>query len=155
MSDPFTFGAATARFSLPYLFTAQSQKEAFVNEAHLLSDALLHPVILGSRTEPVEGAEDGDCWLVAQGASGTFEGHEDDIAIHEGGQWIFVSPVPAMSIFDASSGKRCYYNGSWRSAENLSPPEGGNVIDAEARSAIAALIDILETGGLLPIMQNS
>ena len=62
MTDPVDFGSMTPRFELPLLFAAQAQKEFFVNEAHSLVDALLHPVVKGTtptppvRVEPVETA---------------------------------------------------------------------------------------------------
>ena len=42
-----------------------------------------------------------------------------------------------------------YWSGVWTVPDAFPTPEGGTTIDAEARSAIAALILVLEAQGLL------
>lgn len=70
MSDPFLFDSTTPRFGLPLLFAGQAQKEAFVNEAHALADALIHCAVEGEATAPPGAPVDGTSWLVGSPATG-------------------------------------------------------------------------------------
>lgn len=152
MTDPISFASATPRFALPMLFAAQAQKETFVNEAHVLTDALLHPVVEGeSNAEPVSPLN-GECWLVGAAPSGTFATHEDAIACHHEGQWLFAAPIEGMAVFDRSSGQFRHYHDGWASVSAISPPSGGAVADQEAREAINSILDALAVAGILPNM---
>ena len=80
MPDPLTFTSTTPRHSLPYLFSGQSQKELYVNEAHAILDSLLHPAIEGELAAPPTSPAEGQCWLVAPGGSDAWTGHDGEVA---------------------------------------------------------------------------
>lgn len=83
----------TPNLSLPLVAAAQAQKHVTVNEALLLLDALaalrLESV---SGTAPPGAPDEGACFGVAAGATGTWSGHDGAIAIFAGGGWVFRTP---------------------------------------------------------------
>src|SRR5690606_18685268 len=100
MSDPIVFTTTTARFGLPLLFAGQAQKEFYVNEAHALTDALLHAACEGEGAAPPASPAAGETWLVAAGATGDWAGQDDALAAFQSGSWLFVQPKEGMRLFD-------------------------------------------------------
>ena len=84
MSDPITFTSASARFRLPFLFSGQTQKELFVNEAHALLDALLHAAVEGEADTPPAAPAEGESWLVGGAPTGTWTDHAGEFAARNG-----------------------------------------------------------------------
>lgn len=150
MSDPLSFPSTTPRHALPLLFAGQAQKEAFVNAALSLCDALIHPAVEGEASAPPADPGEGQCWLVGAAATGAFAGHEGEIACRQGGQWLFVPPRDGMRALDRASGQHVLYRGGWRREAALAEPAGGTTVDHEARAAVAALIAVLARTGILP-----
>ncbi|RVQ69700.1 DUF2793 domain-containing protein [Croceicoccus ponticola] len=128
---------------------AQAQKEFYVNEAHALTDALLHPVVLGSISAPPANAANGDCWIVGAAATGAFVGHENELASLQEGQWLYSVPGKGMTVYDIGLGKRRFFNGSWEIATEVNAPLAGSVIDLEARASILQIIEALRAAGVL------
>jgi hypothetical protein len=149
MSDPIVFTSASPRWSLPLMFAGQAQKEVFVNEAHALADALLHPAIEGEADDPPVTPAEGESWLVGATPTGAWADHAGDLASYQGGGWIFVSPRDGVRVLDRSSGQDIRYLDGWHRPATPAEPAGGATVDAEARSAIADLIAALIEGGLL------
>ena len=151
MTDPISFPSATPRFALPLLFAGQSQKEFYVNEAHALTDALLHAACKSEATDPPATPVEGEAWLVATGATGDWAGQEGKLAARQAGNWLFATPSEGMRLFDRSTGQMLLYRGdSWQRPVAPSPPSGGAMVDAEARAAIAELMTALSAAGLFP-----
>lgn len=150
MSDPFLFDTASPRFGLPLLFPGQSQKETFVNEAHALADALLHPAIEGEGASPPPTPVDGESWLVGSSAAGAWAGQEGKLAFRQAGNWLFVAPRDGMRLLDRSTGQERRFFGTWKIAEEPVEPTGGSIVDAEARVAILQLIVALKVAGIYP-----
>ncbi len=150
MTDPLNFENASPRFALPLLYAGQAQKEAFVNEALLLADTLLHCAVLGQSPTPPADPVEGDIWLVTAGATGEWSGNELSLACSHGGNWRFISPRDGMRIFSISSGREQLFHGTWKKAPLVQEPAGGSTVDAEARAAVNSLISALQALGILP-----
>lgn len=148
MTDPATFANSTARHAFPFLFVGQSQKEFTVNEALARIDQLISPAIFGEAGSDPAGPNAGDCYLVVAPSSGAFAGHENRLAGWDGNQWTFTDPVEGMQIFDRSDNSSLIYRSGWKRASKPANPTGGTTIDAEARDAIAALIEALRVFGV-------
>lgn len=150
MSDPIQFTSTTPNFALPLLFAGQAQKEFFVNEAHGLLDALLHPAVEGESSTPPIAPVEGETWLVAASAQGEWLGRGGYLAAYVGARWLLAPPQSGMLLFRKDLGQHAVYTGSWGSAAEPSIPSGGTTIDAEARTAISDLVAALRTAGILP-----
>lgn len=149
MPDPVTFTSASARYLIPYLFSGQTQKELFVNEAHALVDTLLHPAIAGTADAPPATPADGECWLVGEAPTGPWADHAGALAAFQAGAWTYTAPRDGLSALEIPTGQRIVYRGGWQRPETPVAPTGGATVDAEARAAIAALVEALIVGGIL------
>ena len=149
MSDPIVFTSASPRFGLPLLFAGQAQKEVFVNEAHALTDALLHPAIEGEADAPPATPAAGECWLVGDAPTGAWADHAGALASYQPGGWIFAEPRDGLRVLDSSTGQDIRYRGGWQRPAAPAAPTGGTTVDGEARAAIAALVAALADSGLL------
>jgi hypothetical protein len=150
MTDPVSFTTTTPSYALPLLFSGQAAKEFYVNEAHSLTDALLHPACEREAADPPPAPGEGEAWLVAAAATGAWAGHDAKLASYQAGNWLFVSPKDGMRLFDKSSGQLLLFSGGWKRATAPAEPSGGTTIDTEARTALTELIAALAEAGILP-----
>ncbi|MXO91232.1 DUF2793 domain-containing protein [Pontixanthobacter aquaemixtae] len=150
MVDPIEFTETTPRFKLPFLFTGQSQKEFYVNEAHAIADLLIHTAVVEELTSPPASPADGGIWLVGPGASGEWESHDGCLAGRQAGTWKFVTPVEGMRVFDESAGQTIIYKSGWIRPTAPDSPTTGAVADAELRIAFGELIETLRNAGIFP-----
>ncbi|HMP56120.1 MAG TPA: DUF2793 domain-containing protein [Novosphingobium sp.] len=150
MSEPLIFDTASPRFALPLLFVGQAQKEAFVNEALSLVDGLLHCAVEGVLDTPPAAPLDGQAWLIGASPAGVWSGRAGQLALRQGGNWIFVPPRDGMRVLDRATGQDRRYRNGWLAATVPAAPSGGTTIDAEARTAIGEIIARLRTAGILP-----
>jgi hypothetical protein len=149
MPDPITFTSASARYGLPLLFAGQAQKEFFVNQAHALTDALLHPAIEGEADDPPAAPEEGEGWLVGAAPTGAWAERAGCLASFQTGAWVFAEPRDGLRALDRATGQDIRSRGGWQRAVTPAAPTGGATVDSEARAAIAALIAALISGGIL------
>ena len=149
MPEPIAFSSTAPRFALPLLFAGQSQKEMTFNEAILLADFLLHPVIEGTTATVPSTPTPGQCWIITAGANGIFAAKTDQIAAWSEGGWRFIAPKEGMRVFDrARTGHRIFRGAAWRAPAMPSAPTGGTIVDIQARSAIIAIADALREAGV-------
>lgn len=150
MTDPISFTSTTPRYGLPLLFAGQSQKEFYVNEAHALTDALLHPACEGEAADPPATPAEGETWLVGAAATGDWAGADGKVASRQSGNWLFAAPADGMRMFDRSTGQILLHRGGWQRPSAPAAPAGGTTVDAEARAALADLITALASAGIFP-----
>lgn len=160
----------TPRWELPHLFAGQAQKEIFHNEALARIDMLLHgQVESAGETVPPAFPSAGQCWIVADGGSGDWDGRDGQVACWTEGGWRFVVPRAGLSLWVADSNHGRRYDGvNWRDeavrADGLyveglrvagprlgavPDPSGGMVVDAEGRVALGAILAVLREHGLI------
>ncbi len=149
MTDPISFISTSPRHRLPLLFAGQAHKEFTVNEAHALTDALLHLAIEGEATAPPVAPGEGDCWLVHAPATGAWQGQEGTIACRQAGAWLFVTPCDGMRALNRATVQDWRYAGGWHMAAPIALPAGGATVDAEARAAIGAILEALKAAAIL------
>ncbi|MFN6933682.1 MAG: DUF2793 domain-containing protein [Tsuneonella sp.] len=111
---------------------------------------MLHSSVEGEVDSPPESAADGSFWLVSNAPSGPFTGRASQIAFRESGRWQFLAPCDGMRVFDRATLQFVLFAGEWRREARIDPPAGGDVVDTEAREAIAALLGSLKNQGIIP-----
>lgn len=157
------------RFGLPFILPGQAQKEVFHNEALILVDAALQAAVEeGPRASPPPSAQPGATWIVGAAPTGAWVGHANALAVASEGGWRFVAPPAGMSVWDKAASVPRQWSGSAWSGGRIScsgleiggkavvrerlaaiaSPSGGTIIDAEARTALAAVIATLKSHGL-------
>ena len=161
---------ATPRWALPNLFAGQAQKELFHNEALARIDMLLHGQVESADegTPPLSPGE-GQCWIIAAGATGSWLGREGSVACWTDGGWRYAQPRAGLVLWVADRGHVMQfdghgwadgavrsdglYDGGLRVVGTRRPaidnPVGGGSIDSEARSSIAAILSAMRDHGLI------
>ncbi|WP_062346129.1 DUF2793 domain-containing protein [Novosphingobium sp. CCH12-A3] len=149
MTDPISYSTTTSRLGLPLLFAGQAQKETTVNEALALLDLCVAGSVQGVLNDPPTAPVIGQAWIVGANPTGPFANHANAIAGWTEGGWRFVQPVIGMRCYDLQNSSYRLFDGSWTLATAPASPQGGAVVDAEARAAIAALIEMLTVTGTI------
>ncbi|GAB5348908.1 DUF2793 domain-containing protein [Alteriqipengyuania sp. 357] len=148
MSDPLEFTARSPRLDLPFLFAAQAQKEATINEALARIDALIAPLVEGEVATPPGSPAQGSCWIVGADGQGDWAGHKGELAFFSAGTWMFARPRTGMTVFDLSTDQYRHWIDGWQALALPPVPAGGTTVDSQARNAIAALIEGLRVIGI-------
>lgn len=160
----------TERYALPLLAPGQAQKEWFHNEALQRIDMLLSAVVEGlPQADPPADPVPGRCYLVSDGATGAWAGREGTIAGYSQGGWRFVLATDGTRAMVRTSGEAIVRaNGSWECGvvraqqllvgglpvvgsrqPGVPLPDGGPVVDSQARAAIANIVAALSAHGLV------
>ncbi|HEY9092187.1 DUF2793 domain-containing protein [Parasphingorhabdus sp.] len=146
----------TPRFGLPLLAVGQAHKELFHNDALLLLDFLINPVVQAVADDPdLLSPAEGDCWLVGTSPVSGWSGHAGEIAGWSAGGWHFIKPQKSMKILilsgDANEKGSAIYDGTgWQHIPQISAPTGGTTVDSEARLAIDSILGLFRTLRILP-----
>jgi hypothetical protein len=156
--------------TLPLLNAGQAQKEITHNEALTVLDLLVQAVVIAvAVNQPPAAPLAGQCWIVGIAPEGAWSGCADMLAGWSDGGWRFCPPVSGMRVWSLADGADARFDaGVWtvgiaRAARleiaglqvvgarqpAVMEPTGGGVIDAEARTAITAILAALHTHGLI------
>lgn len=161
---------ATPRFDIPYLAAGQAQKEWTHNEALQRIEMLLCPTaVAGPADVPPASPAEGACYIVGTAPSGDWSGQAGCLAGWSAAGWRFVEPVEGLRARMSLSGEQAVYRqGSWQTGvvdasevrvggeavvrarrPAIAAPAAGATIDAEARTAIGAILAALRAHGLI------
>lgn len=89
----------TPRLKLPFMSTAQANKELTFNTLAAMADALISArAIDRGLNAPPASPDDGDLYIVGTAPTGLWAGKADHIAFYVGG-WQFVSPEPGWLVW--------------------------------------------------------
>jgi hypothetical protein len=142
----------------------------FHNEALQVLDVVVSAAIEGLplATPPVSPAV-GSCYIVAASPTGAWSGEANKLAAFTSGGWRFVAPFDGLAAVVRSSGSTAVYrNGAWETGKlrgsevnvdgdkvvgaqqaAIPAPTGGTTTDAQARTAIGAILAALRSHGLI------
>ena len=149
MAEPIAFPSTTTNFSLPLLFSGQAQKEFSLNQALTVIDAMMLGTVEQSLASPPSSPGDGSSYRILANPDGEWTGHDDEIALWIGGSWHFVQASDGMAIFDQTASQCFRFLGGWSAAVEPTIPNGGSVVDAEARAALVEIVEALRTYGIV------
>ena len=160
----------TARLALPLLQPGQAQKETTHNEALALLDIAVQAsvVAVGTNVPPIAPVA-GQAWVIGATPLGAWEGQARIIAGWTTSGWRFVVPGEGMAVWSVADGQTARFgNGAWAmgvltgsrltiGANNVVgtrrpavvDPIGGTIVDAQARTAILAILATLRGHGLI------
>lgn len=107
----------TSNINLPYIMPSQAQKHVTHNEALRVLDAIVQlSVIDRTQSAPPEAAE-GDRYIVAIAATGSWQDHENEIAAWQDGAWAFYPPASGWIAWVADGPALLAWDGTeWISA---------------------------------------
>lgn len=145
--------ASTPNIGLPYLVTAQAQKEITHNEALVLIDAVISGLVEECHVDlPPVSPPIGRCWIVGQNPEDEWDVYPKHLAIATQGGWRFVAPQKNMYRRHRNEGTIFVFDGNdWQLPPEILQPVGGSVVDVEARSVMAELLQLLEDHGVVKI----
>ena len=160
----------TDRLALPLLAAAQAQKEVTHNEALMLLDATVQPVVVAVAPATVPASPSiGQCWIVGTAATGAWAGQDAALAVWTSGGWRFVAPFAGMHVYSlADDAPVRRTSGGWATGAltgvalsvggqqvvgarraAIADPSSGTTVDAQARTAIGAILAALRGHGLI------
>ncbi|APG63233.1 hypothetical protein LPB140_11050 [Sphingorhabdus lutea] len=144
----------TYNFRLPLLVQGQAQKEISHNEALLLIDILLNPVVEKKLDNPAlligeQAPIFGNCYLIGETPTGIWANYANYLAVYFENGWRYIAPKINLRIWSKHQNKMLRYDGNiWGGGNIVTAPNGGTTIDVEARSTLAQILSLLQAQGL-------
>ena len=149
--------SATPNLKLPFLDPNQNQKSVTHNAALTVLDALVNLHVASTTLQaPPAAPNDGQCWIIASGATGAWAGKDLDVAAWQDGAWTFYAPNPGFIAYVDALGAALLWNGSaWVSLLGTSlvlamlgigtAADAGNPLSARLNAALFAAVPTTAT----------
>jgi hypothetical protein len=145
--------ATSSRMALPLLVSGQAQKELTHNEALLLIDMALMPLVesVGLNAPPT-APQIGQCWIVGPLPTGAWSGAANHLAAWTAGGWRTMALPQRADVRERVSGRNWTLGpAGWAAAPTWTAVSGGSTVDQEARAALESLAGMLAARGLLTV----
>lgn len=124
--------SSTGRLGLPYIVTAQAQKEVTHNDGLNRLDAFVTPVVSEITNAPPGSPTVGDLVIVGTSGSGDFSGKDNQLAQYLNGGWVFYTPFKWMDAVVEDIDSRMTYNGTMWVAFGLLMKDTGEYLRVES-----------------------
>ncbi|MEM7271089.1 MAG: DUF2793 domain-containing protein, partial [Pseudomonadota bacterium] len=140
----------TVNFELPLLASGQAQKHVTMNEALVRLDALSAPMAMSMDLSVPPAAAEGDAYIVADGASGDWTGHDGDLAFFDNGGWSFGAPRAGWRVWVADRSEAATWSGDRWVLSLHGGIAGGAYGQTRVLSGDAVLSGASSTGPAIP-----
>lgn len=144
----------TPTLNLPFIMPSQAQKHVTHNQALEILDAVVQLSVAGADSgAPPPTPAEGDRHIVGPSPTGTWAGHEADVAVARPGGWIFVAPVAGWLAWVRDVDRLMVFDGdAWVSAiaaaVNPTPLVGVNTAaNLTNRLAVASVASLFNHAG--------
>ncbi len=118
--------ASTRQFELPLLASAQAQKHVTVNDALARLDAVTQMrVVSAALLTPPAAPEEGEAYLVPDGAADAWTGQDGHVAVSVNGAWVFLAPRVGWRLWNESASEWYLFSGTTWIAGGLAVSAGG------------------------------
>ncbi|MEL7112282.1 MAG: DUF2793 domain-containing protein [Pseudomonadota bacterium] len=113
----------SAKLNFPYLLPNQAQKHLTVNESLSALDALVQlSVISMDETAPPSAPQEGDRYIIGEGATGDWAGAEALVVSFQRGAWQRFTPQPGWQAWVEASDAFVVFDGTaWRASSEPGP----------------------------------
>jgi len=161
---------STSRLALPLIIPGQAQKELVHNEALQKLDTLVAGAVEHlPANDPPESPFEGACYLIGDDPSGEWSSYPGHVAAFSAAGWRFVAPCTGMTLtvtpdcllatYDEDGWEIGAVRGEYVSvrgtkvvgsqAAAIPNPEGGDIIDSQARTTLTEILSALRLHGLI------
>ncbi|EAU41387.1 hypothetical protein FP2506_01430 [Fulvimarina pelagi HTCC2506] len=108
----------THLLSLPMIAPSQAQKHVTHNEALRMLDAIVHLGVLArDRANPPGAPAEGERHIIAEGASGEWQGRAGRVAAFQDGAWAYYQPRAGWIAYVAEENAALVYDGAGWTAD--------------------------------------
>ncbi|WP_310498865.1 DUF2793 domain-containing protein [Sandarakinorhabdus sp.] len=158
----------TTRLRLPLLAAGQAQKEITHNEAIAQLDRLMHITVISRElTSPPAEPDAGDSYIVPFSGTALWGAPAGTLMSWDGFGWQATTPITGMVAYVVTDAATTIFAAGWQAGWPVShlmigaravlgatpasvvPPNGGAVVDAEARAVLGMLLAALSAQGII------
>lgn len=139
----------TLKLKLPYILTAQAQKEVMHNNALDLLDVFTRPSVLEmAKNTPPASPTAGDCYVIGASPTDEFAGHAQKVACFTSNGWIIATPFKWMDVVNGADQTRYMYDGSSWQPYGLIAQDSGEYLRVERLQEVVTLSGATTTTSL-------